>query len=64
MAIPAEVVVIMGRSGTKGVYRVRAKLIGDIGKNKIIVRNVLGPVKIGDIVMITQKDMDAAGELD
>ncbi len=64
MAIPAEVVVIMDRTGTKGIYRIRAKLLGDVGRNKVVVRNVLGPIKVGDIVMITQQDMEAAGEID
>ena len=64
MAIPAEVVMIMDRTGTKGIYRVRAKVKGDIGKNKVVVRNVLGPIKIGDIIMITQQDMESAGEID
>ena len=40
MAIPAEVVVIMDRTGTKGIYRIRAKLLGDVGRNKVVVRNV------------------------
>ena len=64
MAIPAEVVVIMDRTGTKGIYRVRAKIKGDVGRNKVVVRNILGPVRVGDIIMITQQDMESAGEID
>ena len=64
MAIPAEVVVIMDRTGTKGIYRVRAKIKGDVGRNKVVVRNILGPVRVGYIIMITQQDMESAGEID
>ncbi|MCK5299671.1 MAG: 30S ribosomal protein S28e [Candidatus Aenigmarchaeota archaeon] len=63
-AMPAEVVVIIEQSGTKGIYRVRAKIKSNDVKNKVVVRNVLGPVRVGDIIMITQHDMEAAGEID
>ena len=64
MAVPAEVISILGVSGTKGVKRVRCKILADKYKDKVIIRNVVGPVKVGDILMIKEADMEAAGVIE
>ncbi|MBI4173131.1 MAG: 30S ribosomal protein S28e [Candidatus Aenigmarchaeota archaeon] len=59
MTIPAEVVQVSGKLGIKGVSRVRARVLDGHDKNKIITRNVSGPVKPGDILMIKETGMDS-----
>ena len=57
MAVPAQIVTIMDRSGAKGVARVRCKIVDERYRDKVIVRNVMGPVKLGDIIMIQEADV-------
>jgi small subunit ribosomal protein S28e len=60
-AVPAEVIQIMGRMGIKGVSRVRAKVLDGRDRGKILTRNVVGPVKRGDVIMIKETSMDSVG---
>jgi small subunit ribosomal protein S28e len=59
IAIPAEIIQIQGTLGIKGVSRVRAKVLDGRDKNKIIVRNVIGPVMKGDVILIKGTELDA-----
>lgn len=63
MAIAAEIITVMGRMGVKGVTRVRCKTLGEGDRGKILTRNVVGPVRIGDIIMLKETEMDAVGRL-
>jgi small subunit ribosomal protein S28e len=62
MANTAEVVQIMGRLGIKGVSRVRCKVLDGHDKDKILTRNVVGPIRIGDVIMLKETSMDAEGK--
>ena len=64
MAVPTKVIMIMGRAGAKGVSRVRCKVIEESKRDKVLVRNVLGPVRIGDILMVPEAEMEAAAALE
>ena len=60
-AYPAEIVELIGRDGTKQVVTlVRCKVLDGKDSGKIMQRNVYGPTRIGDIIMLTQTEIEAS----
>lgn len=59
----AETVQVLGRIGIKGVSRVRCKVLEGEDKNKVLVRNVVGPVKKGDVVLLKETAMDSVAKI-
>jgi small subunit ribosomal protein S28e len=63
-SVPAEVVQLLGRSGIKGVSQVRCKIMGGRDKGKVLIRNVVGPVRLGDVLMLKETEMESSGTLE
>lgn len=57
---PAKVVELVGRVGVRGeAMQVRCKVLDGESKGKVLRRNVKGPVRLDDVLLLKQVELEA-----
>ncbi|PIN74478.1 30S ribosomal protein S28 [Candidatus Woesearchaeota archaeon CG10_big_fil_rev_8_21_14_0_10_37_12] len=59
-AVPARVEEVIGRTGTRGeAIQIRCRVLDGRDKDKVMRRNVKGPIQKDDILMLRETEIEA-----